>query len=501
MPTLTETFWDDLLAAIGERRVIPVIGQGLVRTESGELLSTWLANALKDKLGVSNDRLSNSPDLNEVVCAHILHGRGGVRSLKAVYSRVKQLLANMPPCSTEPLAQIARIPQFDVILSTTFDDLLLMEMDQVRHGGNPKTRRVAFYPRARERPQMSYGQSGQSVDSGEHDDLRQKDLPRAKSMEPRIPLEPVVYQLLGQASTQPNYALWDEDLIEFILALHQQLPDLTNLARSLQDNHLLLLGCRFSDWAVRFFLRVAKQGRLSGISDIGAAPHYIADWHCEDDTSCSVKAADHVVLYLDSLEGNVEIVRCDPIEFVGELSRRCAEAFGTPRVATVSQDTYPWPSHDMPIGSIFISYAREDLDAVKLLKAGLESAGCDIWFDLERLRAGDAWENVLEDQVRRRCAVFLSVISATTESKKGYYHTEREWAADEAKKYGAEKSKFYVPIVIDSTSVGGLVMEQRLVIRDRIQVEKVPGGAVSEAFARRLLELQREAHQRSGRGN
>lgn len=501
MITLSETFWDDLLAAISERRVIPVIGQGLVRTESGQVLSAWLADALKVNLGVPNDRLSDSPDLNEVICAHILHGRGGLRSLKTVYSRVKQLLGNLPPCSTEPLTQLARISQFDVILSTTFDDLLLKVMDQVRHGGNPKTRRVAFYPRARERPQMSYGKSEYGGDAADQDDLRQKDLPRAKSMEPRIPLEPVVYQLLGQASTQPNYALWDEDLIEFILALHQQLPDLTNLARSLQDNHLLLLGCRFSDWAVRFFLRVAKQGRLSGTSDIGAAPHYIADWHCDDDTSCSVKAADHVVLYLDSLEGNVEIVRCDPIAFMAELSRRCAGVFGTPRLAQLPEDTYLWPSPEMPIGSIFISYAREDLDAVKLLKTGLESAGCDVWFDLERLRAGDAWENVLEDQVRRRCAVFLSVISATTESKKGYYHTEREWAADEAKKYGAEKSKFYVPIIIDSTSVGGLVMEQRLVIRDRIQVDKVPGGTVSAAFAQRLLELQREAHQRSGRGN
>ena len=41
----------------------------------------------------------------------------------------------------------------------------------------------------------------------------------------------------------------------------------------------------------------------------------------------------------------------------------------------------------MPAGAIFISYAREDLAAVQELKARLDAAGLNVWFDFDQLGA------------------------------------------------------------------------------------------------------------------
>ncbi len=83
------------------------------------------------------------------MCARLITG-GGANPLEVAYRRAKQLLTNPPPCDTAPLVNLASIRQFDVILTTTCDEVLLKVLDDVRHRGNPKTRRVAFFPRAPE---------------------------------------------------------------------------------------------------------------------------------------------------------------------------------------------------------------------------------------------------------------------------------------------------------------------------------------------------------------
>lgn len=491
-----ELFWEDLIAAIRERRVIPVVGEGLIRTTEGELLNSWLAAALRDRLKIPAGLLPAKPDLNQVMCARLITG-GGANPLEVAYRRAKQLLTNPPPCDTAPLVNLASIRQFDVILTTTCDEVLLKVLDDVRHQGNPKTRRVAFFPRAPENPQAGYGHLNPDPEKhADHEDGRKKDLPRPKSAEHTGPMEPVLYQLFGQVSFQPgNFVLWDEDLIEFVLQLHLQLEDLPNLGRSLQDNHLLLLGCRFSDWAVRFFLRVAKQGRLSSSSSgthLPATCHYIADLPLETGTPDPAAGTEApVILYLDSLKGNVEIIRRDPVDFIAELGERCARAFGKPPPVQLPAEPYDWPEPEMAAGSIFISYSHLDLDAVKKIKTALEDAGCTVWFDQERLRVGDSWENVLEEQVREQCSLFLSIISLTTERRPGYYHTERSWAEARALRHGKAVADFYIPVVIDDMPTLHLYREPK--VAGKCQITPLPGGETPGDFAHWVRELQERA--------
>ena len=61
------------------------------------------------------------------------------------------------------------------------------------------------------------------------------------------------------------------------------------------------------------------------------------------------------------------------IEFVDELWKRWREKH---------------PQSPLSKKVIFISYAREDLAAVKELKAGLNAAGLTVWIDFDKLKPG-----------------------------------------------------------------------------------------------------------------
>ena len=73
----------------------------------------------------------------------------------------------------------------------------------------------------------------------------------------------LVYHLLGHRNTYPNFAVWEEDYLEFLYSFTQFQGQLRNLFALLKNRYLLFLGLPFGDWIVRFFLFVARGGRFS----------------------------------------------------------------------------------------------------------------------------------------------------------------------------------------------------------------------------------------------
>jgi hypothetical protein len=272
--------------------------------------------------------------------------------------------------------------------------------------------------------------------------------------------------------------VWEEDTLEFILALNKHMPEMKRLGLDLKEYGLLFLGLHFSDWLVRFFLRVNKQQQLS--TSRGARA-YLAD--APDDFS-----PQSLVLFFEAVSPNIHVTRQDPVAFCAELARRWEARHPTEDWS--ARLRLPAPAPSMPHGAIFVSYAREDETAAANLVRGLQEAGCTVWYDRERLQAGQHWHNSLEDEVKQRCGLFLSVISRTTEAaRESYYHLERNWAAVRAERV-AHDEEFYIPVVIDDAPLS-IAREPR--IFHRIQATPLPGGAITPAFAQRLLDLQRKA--------
>src|SRR5437870_3706496 len=98
--------------------------------------------------------------------------------------------------------------------------------------------------------------------------------------------------------------------------------------------------------------------------------------------------------------------------------------------------------------AVFLSYAREDMDAARRIADALRNHGVEVWFDQSELRGGDAWDVKIRKQIRE-CALFVPIISASTESRmKGYFR--REWKlAVECTRDLADDVPFMVPVAID----------------------------------------------------
>lgn len=91
-----------------------------------------------------------------------------------------------------PLAQLAEIRRFKLFVCTTFDPLLARALDRVHGAGSTAT--LAYSPE------------------------RTADLPQGWE----LATGPLVFHLLGRVSTEPSYAVTDEDVLEFFHALQSE---------------------------------------------------------------------------------------------------------------------------------------------------------------------------------------------------------------------------------------------------------------------------------------
>jgi len=444
--TLDDDAWDDLLSYIEEHRVIPIVGPELLQVETDRgprLLNDWLAEKLAAKLGVDLSLLPEPCTLNDVVCWY-LSTRG---RREEAYVRLRGIMKDAafePPLA---LRRLAAITDFDLFVSTTFDSLLEGALNSVRFGGSALTEVLSYAPN------------------------RIADLPAERDRLTR----PVVYHLFGKLSASPTYVVSDEDLLEFICALQNEHLAPEKLFHELEHSHLLFIGSNFSNWLARLFLRMAKRQRLSDPRDVGEV---LADGHSGSD--------ERLVAFLQQVSLRTRIYM-GAENFVAELHERW-QARRRPAAAIVAAPSrFLPPAREMPENAIFISYAREDLPAVREIKAGLEAAGVTTWFDLDRLEAGDDYDRKIRQNVAR-CSYFIPVISATTQRRtEAFFRREWSYAIDRLRNM-ADGALFVLPVTVDGTTAEEALVPDRF---RALHFNSLPGGAVPPDFARRLQELTR----------
>jgi hypothetical protein len=120
------------------------------------------------------------------------------------------------------------------------------------------------------------------------------------------------------------------DAIEFVWSLQKVLPTLNHLATALATNNLLLLGTDFSDWLVRFFLRVIKGKPLN---EDRRLPFLLAE--------ARVGREADAVLFYDALGGGIESLGHAPIAFTRQLTERALR--GVPGAAHGQASPAPPP--------------------------------------------------------------------------------------------------------------------------------------------------------------
>jgi hypothetical protein len=438
-----EGLWDELLAHIEQRHVIPIIGSDLLQVEingAPARLERYVATRLADKLHLRPDALPAEPSLNDVVC-QFLRDPGNRRG--SLYGLVGKILKEAKFSPPQPLLRLAEITPFNLFVTTTFDSLLEDALNSVHFGGSPRTVSIAY-----ELGHVS-------------------DLPCPKE---KLYL-PTVYHLLGKVSATPaSCVISDEDMLEFVCALQTGDKQPKNLFDALESNCLLILGGGFSDWLARFFLRTMKRRRLS---DRREDLEILADNQMHNDPG--------LVLFLQRFSSCTRIFPGGgAVEFVAELWRRWREKHpgGSPESSS-------WmPPPDMPDGAVFISYAREDLAAVKELKVALDQAGLTVWFDFDKISAGDDFDRKIQKNIDK-CCCFLAVLSRNTEARyEGFFRREWHYAEERVKGIHPDKP-FIIPVVVDDTTAfSGLPARF-----EKLDRKPLPGGRVTDEFLKRIREV------------
>lgn len=415
-----DDFWDDLLAHVRAGLLLPVVGPDLTLVDDGARrlpLTQLLGERVAQRYQLV---LPPGASLDAAVRAFL--AARGRDQLERLYRVVNDLLVEMAPVPAEPLRRLAAITDLELFVSTTFDDLLARAIDAVRFGGLPSTRQYWFAPNQSTEAQQA---NAQPPGAG-----------------------PVVFKLFGAASSVPQFALHEEDTLEWLHALLSEtarLPDW--IEHAIKDHPLLLLGCPIPDWIGRYVVRLASTTRLASGkkqffivgSDLGRYPELRAFFR----SYCSPTA--------------VQWAEMPPEDFVAEFERRWRARRPAPPAAAGEAGATggsgaaatPAGTAGATPGSIFVSYAREDAAAARRLAQAITRLGGDVWFDERRLEPGDRWEGEILEAIRRRVRLVVPVVSAHTEQREeGYVFKEWQEAVERAR--GIPRRRFVVPVAVDA---------------------------------------------------
>ncbi len=103
--------------------------------------------------------------------------------------------------------------------------------------------------------------------------------------------------------------------------------------------------------------------------------------------------------------------------------------------------------HFMTRKKIFISYAREDLDAAKKLYTDLKLHGFDPWLDDENLLAGQNWRQFIPHEIKKSDFVIL-LLSDHAIKKRGFVQVEQKRALEVAGEF-PDFDIFVIPVRIN----------------------------------------------------
>lgn len=146
----------------------------------------------------------------------------------------------------------------------------------------------------------------------------------------------------------------------------------------------------------------------------------------------------------------------------------------------------------MPAGSVFLSYASEDLPRVQRLHDVLTGAGVETWFDKRQLEAGDLYDAKIRRNIRA-CSVFVPIISANTQARaEGYFRLEWRLAAERAMQI-ADTVPFILPVAIDGTTQGDAMVPD---VFRQTHWTRTPEDEIPPELAPRLVRLVRDYYKR-----
>jgi hypothetical protein len=452
--------WDNLLEYIDGQSVIPILGPELLvsRIDGRDVMvHRYVAERLAEEFGIASNDLPEDDTLNFVVCRFLDDPKNRREEIYPAINRIIKASA-LALTVPEPLRKLARIRHFKLFITTTFDSLLEQALAQERPKDVSPTRVLTYSP-------------------NDPQDL-ERDWRETQSQ--------VVYHLLGKVSPSADYVITEEDTLEYFYGMQKERPEI--LFDALKESHLLIIGSSFPDWLARFFIRIAKGDRLP--SDERKRFEIVVDRRVYGQ-----REDKNLVLFLDLFSYGTKIfAEGGAIEFVNELSERYQKRHPPGEAAVPLPAVAPKAGVAQESPLIFLSYASEDLEAVKKIRDELAQLGWDVWFDKRKLEGGDHFGLEIEEGIKA-CALFLPIISANTQRRtEGYFRDEWLIAAKRLRRI-SDKATWAIPIAIDETPEKEADIPE-IFVKLELQWVRLPSGKPTPEFTKRMTDLFRDERKR-----
>lgn len=408
--------WDELLEFVSEKNLTPILGEEMYKYADGDVvkpLDNYLAQKILDKNNITDFTTDSLTKAFDYL--KIKEKIDATEIIESLRPIVKGINFELPL-----LNEFLTISDLNYFINTTvYNNLLENQISKIRN---------------EQATSCNYSIQNQIVD-----------FPVLDKMD-----KPHIFNVFGSLlKTSDLVALSEEDLLEYASTFNSKMTDAINIMSALKNNHLLFLGCTFPDWMERFAMRLLTNQPLHQWSSRKIIL-------INDPGDSRVKDYAFLKNYrgVVTFEGTVD-------EFVHELNSQWVKR--NPNAIKKK--------------SIFLSYTREDEQAVLNLKAGLEESGKVVcWYDKHDLNPGVNWEQNIAYGLRE-ADLFIPLISKNSlDHEDGYVQVE--WVLGKNESFF--KENYLMPVVIDN---GPLFSDEIAKHFDpKINVTKLPDGKPGPEF-------------------
>lgn len=411
-------FWNQLLKVIERGNVVPVVGEDLLVINTDPV--SYFYDGLAQRFAQSSE-YEICRDSPCTLSATVRNHPDFIRNRHDISQEIGEEFEDWDPAIPEPIRALARIRDFKLFVSTTFDNFLERALNEERFDGKPVTRVIAYSPKL------------VPTDAEIQDAIRSD--------------APVIFQIFGNYTNPLNFALTEGDKLEYLHHLHSNEHCPNYIFSELHERPLLLIGNKFPDWLARTFLRLTRRVRLD---DTEVPKQYLSDTEA---TKPDLK------FFLEHFTTNTDvIVDQSPAEFATNLEAKWQQSRSGNSQAPldVVVNNYDALRNPPPPNCVFISYAATTSDsseaidkrvAIKI-RNKLEEAGINAWLDLDELHGGDDYARKIRRFINT-CGIFMPIISDNTNSRdEGFFRREWSWAVDRLSNFTGSARRFVVPIAL-----------------------------------------------------
>lgn len=402
-------------------------------TEEGDFIRVNMNDYLAFKLwnDFESDRTPPQPyTLNNIVQVLVSEDITTEDDIKAQILFITEKLAP-EQIMLEPFRKLARISNFETILTVNFDNFLERAFEAEGKQVNPSIN-------------FSIQDSSDSEDNLDYDKALVS-----------------IFNLMGNIK-DTDFAISEEMQLEYLFRLLNGKDAKTKrLFEAVKNKSILLIGCSFPDWFMRFFIRTISIKRIK----TGKSKFVASDRTSQDlDLSSFLENNKTSVIPIGSnvmSKKNDDEVYKNTVEFIDELF---AKTQNSDAIITENKPRYK--------EKIFLSYSWTDKPIITKMKNEFEKCGVELFFDDDDLRNGEDFAEAIADYINQ-CDFILPLISENSLSRKESYVYSKEWSQaifiEQFRKKSnlfREGQETYIrPYIIDKTSP----MDARIpdVIRDR----------------------------------